>query len=87
MTLLLRKQNAQDGIEGREHFGWKDHDFAVLDDETVIGRIYCEQVAGGREVVLVSAGDMPPRTAASLTASMKPRRRSPKSTGSAQDSN
>jgi hypothetical protein len=32
MTLLLRKQNAQDRVEGREPFGWKDHDFAVLDD-------------------------------------------------------
>ena len=35
MTLLLRKRNAQ----GREPFGWKDHDFAVLDDEVRIGRM------------------------------------------------
>jgi hypothetical protein len=36
MTLLLRKQNAQDRIEGLKPFGWKDTDYAVLDDETRI---------------------------------------------------
>jgi hypothetical protein len=49
MTLLLRKQNAQDRIEGREPFGWKDDDFAVLDDETRIGRIYQERLPGGEK--------------------------------------
>jgi hypothetical protein len=39
MTLLLRRQNAQDRIEGREPFGWKDDDYAVIDDETRIGRM------------------------------------------------
>ena len=43
MTLLLRKRNAQ----GREPFGWKDHDFAVLDDEVRIGRMYLEQMPAG----------------------------------------
>jgi len=47
MTLLLRRQNAQDRGEGREPFGWKDDDFAVLDDETRIGRIYREQLPAG----------------------------------------
>ena len=47
MTLLLRRQNSQDRIEGRAPFGWKDDDFAVLDDETVIGRMYREQLPGG----------------------------------------
>ena len=47
MTLLLRRQNAQDRIEGREPFGWKDDDFAVPDDERRIGRIYREQLPGG----------------------------------------
>src|SRR5258707_8803520 len=47
MTLLLRRQNAQDRHEGREPFGWKDDDYAVLDDETVIGRIYRERLPTG----------------------------------------
>jgi hypothetical protein len=47
MTLLLRKQNAQDRIEGREPFGRKDDDYAVLDDETRIGRMYREQLPAG----------------------------------------
>ena len=47
MTLLLRKQNAQDRIEGRKPFGWKDTDYAVLDDETRIGRMYLEQMPAG----------------------------------------
>ena len=47
MTLLLRRQNAQDRIERREPFGWKRDDFAVLNDETVIGRMYREQLPGG----------------------------------------
>ena len=47
MTLLLRKQNAQDRIEGRKPFGWKDTDCAVLDDETRIGRMYLEQMPAG----------------------------------------
>lgn len=47
MTLLLRRQNAQDRHEGREPFGWKDDDYAVLDDERRIGRIYREQLPAG----------------------------------------
>ena len=46
MTLLLRQQNAQDRIEGREPFGWNDNDYAVV-DETRIGRIYREQLPDG----------------------------------------
>jgi hypothetical protein len=39
MTLVLRKQRAQDRIEGREPLDWADDDYAVV-DETMIGRIY-----------------------------------------------
>ena len=47
MTLLLRRQNAQDRIEGRQPLPWKHDDFAVLDDETRIGRIYKEKLPTG----------------------------------------
>ncbi len=46
MTLILRKQLAQDHIEGREPPpDWSDDDYAVF-DETLIGRIYRQQVQG-----------------------------------------
>jgi hypothetical protein len=48
MTLLLRKQNAQDRIEGRVPFGWKEDDYAVV-DETRIGRIYKGQLPAGEK--------------------------------------
>ena len=41
MTLLLRRQRAQDRIEGLEPLDWSEDDFAVV-DETRIGRIYRE---------------------------------------------
>ena len=47
MTLLLRRQNAQDRHEGREPLPWEHDDFAVLDDERRIGRMYREQLPGG----------------------------------------
>ena len=47
MTLLLRRQNAQDRIEGRAPFGWRDDDYAVLDNETRIGRMYVESLPAG----------------------------------------
>jgi len=47
MTLLLRRQNAQDLVEGRQPLPWEHDDFAVLDDETVIGRMYREQMPAG----------------------------------------
>jgi hypothetical protein len=60
MTLLLRKQNAQDRIEGRKPFGWKDTDYAVLDDETRIGRMYLEQMpAGAKWCWFLHGWDMP----------------------------
>jgi len=37
MTLLLRGQNCEDRIEGREPFGWKDDDYVVLDEKIRIG--------------------------------------------------
>jgi hypothetical protein len=45
MTILLRKQGAQARVEGREPFGWRDDDYAVVED-TVIGRIYKETIHG-----------------------------------------
>jgi hypothetical protein len=52
MTLLLRKQHAQDRTKGRYPFDWGEDDYAVVDethavDETQIGRIYKERVPGG----------------------------------------
>jgi hypothetical protein len=44
MTVILRKQHAQDRIEGREPpVDWSDDDYAVV-DETLIGRIYRQLV-------------------------------------------
>jgi hypothetical protein len=46
MMLLLRKQHAQDRIEGQEPpLDWSEDDYAVA-DETLIGRIYRQQVQG-----------------------------------------
>jgi hypothetical protein len=46
MTLMLRKQHAQDRIEGQEPPpDWSDNDYAVV-DETLVGRIYRQQVEG-----------------------------------------
>jgi len=47
MTLLLRRQNAQDRREGHEPLPWKPCDFAVLDDERRVGRMYREQLPVG----------------------------------------
>jgi hypothetical protein len=47
MTLLLRRQNAQDRHEGRQPLPWKHDDFAILDDEIVVGRMYLEQLPAG----------------------------------------
>jgi hypothetical protein len=44
MTLVLRKQHAEDRIEGREPPpDWSDDDYAVV-DEKLVGRIYRQQV-------------------------------------------
>jgi hypothetical protein len=44
MTLVLRKQHAEDRIEGREPPpDWSDDDYAVV-DETLVGRIYRQPV-------------------------------------------
>jgi hypothetical protein len=55
MTLLFRKQHAQDRIEGLDSFDWGEEDYAVVDetqvvDERQIGRIYKEREvrAGGK---------------------------------------
>jgi len=52
MTLLFRKQHAQDRIEGLDSFDWGEDDYAVVDetqvvDESQIGRIYKQRVPAG----------------------------------------
>jgi hypothetical protein len=37
MTLVLRKQKAQDRIEGREPLDWADDDYAVVDETESVG--------------------------------------------------
>jgi len=44
MTLVLRKQHAEDRIEGQgPPRDWSDDDYAVV-DETLVGRIYRQRV-------------------------------------------
>ena len=43
MTLLPRKQRAQDRIEGREPLDWRDENYAIV-DETKVGRIYTQRI-------------------------------------------
>ncbi len=46
MTLILRKQHAEERIEGREPPpDWSDDDYAVV-DETLVGRIYRQPLQG-----------------------------------------
>jgi hypothetical protein len=48
MAITIRTQREQERIEGRmPSINWRDDDYAVLDDETVIGRIYREQTPAG----------------------------------------
>jgi hypothetical protein len=52
MTLVLRKQRAQDRIKGRYSFDWGEDDYTVIDetqvgDDMQIGRIYKERVRAG----------------------------------------
>ena len=78
MTMLLRKQNAQDRIEGPEPFGWQDHDFAVLDGETRIGRMYREQLpAGAKWCWFLQVTGAPPPKSGIADTSMRQRPRSP----------
>jgi hypothetical protein len=61
MTLILRKQTAQDRVEGREPGHWKDDDYAVAED-TVIGRIYKEKTPGGEWQWFFQLRPAPPPT-------------------------
>jgi hypothetical protein len=48
VTLILRKQRAQEMIEGRERvIDWQDDDYAVIDGNASIGRIYRTQIPAG----------------------------------------
>ncbi len=46
MTLILRKSRAQARIEGWVDRNWPDDDYAIVDDATVVGRIYREMIIG-----------------------------------------
>jgi len=46
MTLLLRKSRAQARIEGWDERGWSDDDYAIVDGDTVVDRIYREMLVG-----------------------------------------
>jgi hypothetical protein len=59
--LILREQNAQERIEGRQPLGWADDDFAVVDD-VVIGRIYKERTPGGEWLWFLQILGAPPPT-------------------------
>ena len=48
MTVTLRTQREQEIIEGRKPIiNWRDDDYAVLDNDTEIGRIYREREPAG----------------------------------------
>ena|SRR5258708_5570557 len=49
MTLVFRKQRAQDRIEGRYSFDWGEDDYAVIDETQVYETqiIYKERVPAG----------------------------------------
>lgn len=46
MTLILRKSSAQARIEGRNPAIWPDDDFAIVDDDIPVGRVYGELIHG-----------------------------------------
>jgi hypothetical protein len=46
MKLLLRKTRVQPRIEGLDPRGWSEDDYAVVDGETSVGRIYKETIHG-----------------------------------------
>jgi len=47
MALLLRTQREQERLEGRTPVLWRKDNYAVLDYETVIGRIYRQRIPAG----------------------------------------
>ena len=46
MTLILRKGSAQARIAGFERLNWADDDYDIVDETTVVGRIYRERLIG-----------------------------------------
>jgi len=46
MTLILRKSSTPARIEGLTQLDWSEADYAVIDDETSVGRIYRDQILG-----------------------------------------
>src|SRR6266446_9688624 len=83
MTLVFRKQRAQDRIKGRYSFDWGEDDYAIIDetqgvDEAQIGRIYKERApAGSNGYGPYRLREHRPQTGVSPIRSMKRRRRSP----------
>ncbi len=61
MTIILRKQHAHDRIEGLEpRPDWSDDDYVVV-DETLIGRIYRQEVLGDiKWLWFLQTGPAPP---------------------------
>jgi hypothetical protein len=46
MSLILRKSSAQARIEGRNPTIWPDDDYAIVDADILVGRIYREIIRG-----------------------------------------
>jgi len=46
MSLILRKSSAQARIEGRNPTIWPDDDYAIVDADIPVGRIYRELIRG-----------------------------------------
>ena|SRR6266481_6557088 len=60
MTLILRKQTAEDRVEGRQPLDWGEDDYAMV-DETPIGRIFKQQMAAGPKWVwFLQVAPVPP---------------------------
>jgi hypothetical protein len=46
MMLILRKRREQAPIDGVDRRGWSEDDYAVVDGEKPVGRIYKESIQG-----------------------------------------
>jgi len=70
MTIILRTQREQERVDGRQHIiNWQADDFAVLDGETRIGRIYRTKLPAGDKWMwfLQILGAQPPLTGSTDT--------------------
>jgi len=69
MAITLRTQREQERVEGLAPvINWRDDDYAVLDGEIVIGRIYREQIpAGAKWCWFLQTGAPPPNSGSADT--------------------